>query len=58
MGNCQGRICGEMAARLIAREAGWGDADPAQVEAAGMFTVRPPIHPLPLSVLASAAVGN
>ncbi len=56
MGNCQGRICGEMAARLVAREAGWDDADPAQVEAAGIFTVRPPIHPLPLSVLASAAV--
>lgn len=47
MGNCQGRICGEMAARLIAQAAG-EDAP------AGQFTVRPPIHPLPLSVLAGA----
>ncbi len=57
MGNCQGRICGELAARYLAREAR-PDADGeefASLEAVGMFTARPPIHPLPLSVLAAAA---
>ena len=54
MGNCQGRICGELAARWIAREAGWDDDDPSCLEMAGQFTARPPIHPLPLSVLAGA----
>ena len=56
MGNCQGRICGDLAARLIAREAGWGEDDPKCPERAGQFTARPPIHPLPLSVLAGAAI--
>lgn len=57
MGNCQGRICGELAARYLAREArpdAEGDESVA-LEAVGMFTARPPIHPLPLSVLAAAA---
>ncbi len=55
MGNCQARICGVLATRLLTRELGGDDADPAQVAAAGQFSVRPPIHPLPLSVLAQAA---
>jgi len=55
MGNCQGRICGELAARLLADAVGADAADPKQIEAMGRFTVRPPIHPLPLSVLAAAA---
>lgn len=55
MGNCQGRICGEVAARLLTRETGGDAADPRQVEAMGQFSVRPPIHPLPLSVLAASA---
>jgi NADPH-dependent 2,4-dienoyl-CoA reductase/sulfur reductase-like enzyme len=52
MGNCQGRICGELVARAIASEL--GQTTPEQVEAAGMLSVRPPLVPLPLSVLAGA----
>jgi NAD(P)H-nitrite reductase large subunit len=52
MGNCQGRICGELVARAIAQEL--GQPTPAGVEAAGMLSVRPPLVPLPLSVLAEA----
>jgi NADPH-dependent 2,4-dienoyl-CoA reductase/sulfur reductase-like enzyme len=57
MGNCQGRICGELLPRIIARRLneGGNDDDVEQIKAAGSFTVRPPIHPLPLSVLADAA---
>jgi NADPH-dependent 2,4-dienoyl-CoA reductase/sulfur reductase-like enzyme len=57
MGNCQGRICGDMLSRIIARELDTnGDGStPAKIEATGTFTVRPPIHPIPLSVLAEAA---
>jgi thioredoxin reductase/bacterioferritin-associated ferredoxin len=50
MGNCQGRICGERVARIIAAEAGHA-GDPAAIRAAGCFTARPPIHPLPLEVI-------
>lgn len=52
MGNCQGRMCGEWVARAIAAEAGWPGSDSERIEAAGVFTVRPPIHPLPLGALA------
>jgi bacterioferritin-associated ferredoxin len=52
MGNCQGRMCGELVARAIADEAGWPDSDSERIKAAGVFTVRPPIHPLPLAALA------
>jgi NADPH-dependent 2,4-dienoyl-CoA reductase/sulfur reductase-like enzyme len=54
MGNCQGRICGELVARAIAAEAGLPGSDSERIEAAGVFTVRPPVHPLPLAVLAEA----
>jgi D-hydroxyproline dehydrogenase subunit alpha len=54
MGNCQGRTCGELAARLLAAACGGRDDDLQAVVAAGLFTARPPIHPLPLSVLAEA----
>ncbi len=53
MGNCQGRICGELIARIIAAETGDGSVD--AVRAAGMLSARPPIHPLPLEVLAQFA---
>lgn len=49
MGNCQGRICEETAARLLARERGLA---PAEV---GCFTVRPPLYPLTVAELAEAA---
>ena len=55
MGNCQGRICGELVARAIAAEQGLVDDYPDCIESVGTFTPRPPIHPLPLSVLADAA---
>ncbi len=49
MGNCQGRICGELVARIIAAET------VRAVAAAGCFTARPPLHPLPLEVIAQGA---
>ena len=52
MGNCQGRICGELVARIIAAETAGNPCDLAAIRAAGAFTARPPIHPLPLEVLA------
>jgi NAD(P)H-nitrite reductase large subunit len=55
MGNCQGRICGELVARAIAAEAGLPGSDSERIEAAGVFTVRPPIYPLPLAALAEIA---
>lgn len=44
-GSCQGRICGPILARILARETG---ATLAEVE---NFRVRPPIKPIPLGVL-------
>lgn len=55
MGNCQGRICGELAARALAHQLETPATLAGRITAAGMFTVRPPIQPLPLSVLAAAA---
>ncbi|RMF04681.1 MAG: hypothetical protein D6768_02690, partial [Chloroflexi bacterium] len=55
MGNCQGRVCGQPAARLIAREAGLNGSPAEQMAQVGAFSVRPPVFPLPLSVLAEAA---
>jgi NADPH-dependent 2,4-dienoyl-CoA reductase/sulfur reductase-like enzyme len=55
MGNCQGRICGELVARAIASELGVLEGRPLDVETVGAFTARAPIHPLPLSALAEAA---
>jgi NAD(P)H-nitrite reductase large subunit len=55
MGNCQGRICGELVARAIASELSVLGGHPLDLEAVGVFTARAPIHPLPLSALAKAA---
>jgi NAD(P)H-nitrite reductase large subunit len=52
MGNCQGRVCGELVARIIAAETTGHKGDARAIEAAGVFTARSPIHPLPLGVLA------
>lgn len=46
MGYCQGRICGGMVEELTARTVGCGR------EAVGAFRVRPPLKPVPVSVLA------
>ena len=42
MGPCQGRMCGEIAAELVAARVG-------SREAAGQWTARPPLRPVPLS---------
>lgn len=44
MGPCQGRMCGEVAAQLLARQVG-------SREAAGYWTGRPPLRPVPLADL-------
>lgn len=48
MGDCQGRMCGLLVAAQVARLTG------RDVAAVGSYTVRPPIHPLPLELLAEA----
>jgi NAD(P)H-nitrite reductase large subunit len=55
MGNCQGRICAEAVARVIAAEGGNPGEYTRRLETAGIFTVRSPLYPLPLRVLAAAA---
>jgi NADPH-dependent 2,4-dienoyl-CoA reductase/sulfur reductase-like enzyme len=45
-GACQGRTCGPVLARLIARETGRSGAE------VGVFHVRPPLKPVPLGDLA------
>lgn len=47
MGPCQGRSCGEAAAELLAQHVG------SRV-AAGRWTMRPPLHPVPLEALLGA----
>ncbi len=54
MGNCQGRICAELVARVIAAEGGYPGEYIRRLEAAGIFTARSPLQPLPLEVLAEA----
>lgn len=49
MGRCQGRICGPIAAQLVAQETG------ASIEAVGTFTARIPIKPVPLGVVGAIA---
>jgi NADPH-dependent 2,4-dienoyl-CoA reductase/sulfur reductase-like enzyme/bacterioferritin-associated ferredoxin len=45
-GPCQGRTCGPILARMIAQETGKPAAD------AGVFRVRPPVKPVPVTALA------
>jgi len=47
MGPCQGRMCGLPAAEIVAHERG------LEMEAVGVFNVRPPLKPLSLQELAS-----
>jgi hypothetical protein len=44
MGPCQGRMCGDAVAELVARRAG-------SREAAGLFSARPPLRPVPYDAL-------
>ncbi len=46
MGPCQGRMCGPVAAEVIARELGQSADRP------GQFRVRLPVRPVPLAELA------
>jgi D-hydroxyproline dehydrogenase subunit alpha len=55
MGNCQGRICEMRVAQTILALS--GDPD-LSLENVGSYTTRPPLHPLPVSVLAEAAVDD
>jgi NADPH-dependent 2,4-dienoyl-CoA reductase/sulfur reductase-like enzyme len=45
MGDCQGRMCGQLVAHCIARETG------RPVAEAGLFPPRPPIFPVPIVAL-------
>lgn len=56
MGNCQGRICGELAARILAGEARLGEDFLSSRQAMSVFTARPPIHPVPLADMALGAM--
>jgi len=47
MGPCQGRMCGDAVAELVARRAG-------SREAAGIFSARPPLRPVPYDALTGA----
>ena len=51
MGNCQGRICEDLVAHIIAAMAS-GRMDAQAVQSAGAYTARPPLYPLPLETLA------
>lgn len=46
MGDCQGRICGQLVAHLVAREMGRPISD------VGLLPPRPPIYPLPMAFVA------
>ncbi len=52
MGNCQGRVCGSLAAAITAQETGQSP------EAVGQFHVRAPLFPLPLSALVDEQVSG
>ena len=45
MGPCQGRMCGDVAAELLAGKTG------ATREAVGQWTARPPLRPVPMADL-------
>ncbi len=45
MGNCQGRTCGSIVAHILAAETG------RALEDVRFFSIRPPVHPLPLGVI-------
>ena len=49
MGDCQGRMCGQLVSRCIARETG------RAVEEVGVFRPRPPIFPVPVVALGRQA---
>ncbi|RPI85767.1 MAG: FAD-dependent oxidoreductase [Chloroflexi bacterium] len=51
MGNCQGRICERLVAGAIVQALA---QEKATFESAGAYSIRPPLHPLPVGFLAEA----
>jgi NADPH-dependent 2,4-dienoyl-CoA reductase/sulfur reductase-like enzyme/bacterioferritin-associated ferredoxin len=51
MGNCQGKMCERSVAEAIVRELGVERTSP---ESVGMYSIRPPLHPLPIEFFANA----
>ena len=49
MGDCQGRMCGQLVAHCVARETG------RSIEEVGLFRPRPPIFPVPVASLGRQA---
>lgn len=45
MGNCQGRTCGNIVAQILAAKTG------RSMEDVRYYNIRPPVHPVPLSVI-------
>ncbi len=52
MGNCQGRMCEHSVAGAIVRALA---EENTSRETVGRYSIRPPLHPLPLGVMAEAA---
>ncbi len=52
MGNCQGRMCERSVAGAIVQALAAQNVTP---EAVGMYSIRPPLHPLPVEFLAEAS---
>jgi NAD(P)H-nitrite reductase large subunit len=52
MGNCQGRMCERSVAGAIVQALA---AEKVTPESVGMYSIRPPLHPLPVEFLAEAA---
>lgn len=50
MGECQGRMCGQLVARAVAKAAG------KSVAQVGLLTPRPPLFPIPIADLAQISV--
>jgi len=53
MGNCQGRMCERSVVETIIQAL---VAEGATPESVGMYSIRPPLHPLPISFLAEAGL--
>jgi hypothetical protein len=53
MGNCQGRMCERSVAGAMVQALA---AEHATPESVGAYSIRPPLHPLPLGFLAEAGV--
>ena len=58
MGNCQGRICGDLLAHLLVNDALTLQEQPWTLQTVGPFSVRPPIHPMTVQDLAQSAISE